>query len=77
VDQPFGVAALSIGVQVDGVLGETAGGVAGDLSAFGGVFGEVSSDHGVGDRIVATQGDHAHVDLLTPSDQPSVRPGLV
>src|SRR5215469_6945104 len=77
VHEPFGVAAVRAGVQVDGVVGEAGGGVAGGFGGFGGVFGEVSGDHGVGDRVAAAQGDHAHVHLCAPADEPPAGLGLV
>ena len=43
VDEPFGVGAVRVGVQVDGFGGDAGGGVAGDLGAFGGVLGEVAA----------------------------------
>ena len=45
VDEPFGVGAVGVGVQVDGVGGEPPGGVAGGLGGFGGVLGQVAGDH--------------------------------
>ena len=52
VDEAFGVAAVRVGVQVDGVVGEPVGGVAGDLGGLGGVLGQVGGDLGVGDLAV-------------------------
>ncbi len=62
VDEPFGVGAVRAGVQVEGVSGDAGGGVAGDLGALGGVFGEVAGDGQVGDGAGAAQGDDADVD---------------
>jgi hypothetical protein len=64
------VVAVGVGVQVDRVGVEAAGGVAGDLRGLGGVFGEVGGDHAVGDVSVGGDGDDAYVDLLAPVDAP-------
>src|SRR5262249_15606545 len=39
----------------------------------GGVFGEVSGDHGVGDRVVSAHGHDTDVNLVTPGDAPAAR----
>src|SRR6202035_1934044 len=70
-DEPFGVCALGVGVQVDGVGGEAGRGVAGGLGAFGGVFGEVAGDGQVGDGAGAAHGDDADVELVAPPDEPA------
>ena len=70
-DEPFGVGARGVGVQVDGVGGEAGGGVAGGFGAFGGVFGEVAGDGQVGDGAGAAQGDDADVELVAPADEPA------
>ena len=77
VDEPFGVGAVRAGVQVDGVGGDPGGGVAGDLGAFGGVFGEVAGDGQVGDGAGAAHGDDADVDLVAPGDEPAAGLGRV
>ena len=76
-DEPFGVGAVGVGVQVDGVGGDAGGGVPGDLGALGGVFGEVAGDGQVGDGAGAVQGDDADVDLGAPGDGPAAGPGRV
>lgn len=52
-------------------------GMAGYLGSFGGIFGEVAGNHGIGDRVPATHGDDAHVYLLAPFDEPSAGAGGV
>src|SRR5439155_23095094 len=62
-DEPFGVGAVGVGVQVEVVGGDAGGGVAGDLGALGGVFGQGAGDGQVGNAAGASQGDDADVDL--------------
>ena len=69
--------AVGVGVQADGGGGEARGGVAGDLGAFGGVFGEVAGDHQVGDGAGAAQGDDADVEFGAPADEPACGLGRV
>ena len=70
-DEPLGVGAVRVGVDVDGVAGEPAGGVAGRFGGFGGVLGQVAGDHAVGDGAVGAEVDGADVELGAPRDEPS------
>ena len=56
VDEPFGVGAVGVGVQVDRLGGDAGGGVPGGFGALGGVFGEVAGDGQVGDGAGAGAG---------------------
>ena len=76
-DEPFGVGAFGVGVQVDGVGGEAGGGVPGGLGAFGGVFGEVAGDGQVGDGAGAAHGDDPDVGFGAPGDEPAAGLGGV
>ena len=77
VDEPFGVGAGRVGVQVDRVGGQAGGGVAGSLGAFGGVLGQVAGDGQVGDGARAAQGDDPDVGFGAPADEPAARLGGV
>src|SRR5262249_4940421 len=67
------VTAVRVGVQVDGVGGEPAVHLAGDLGGFGGILGQVGGHHVVGDVAVGGHVDDAHLELLAPADRPAVR----
>ena len=75
VDEPFGVSAVRVGVQVEVVRGDAGGGVAGDLGALGGVLGQVAGDGQVGYVAGASQSDDADVGLGAPCDGPAAGPG--
>jgi hypothetical protein len=51
VNEPFGVTAFGVRVQVNGVFSDTPRGMAGYLGALSSVFGEVSGDHGISNRV--------------------------
>jgi hypothetical protein len=75
VDEPGGVVPVGVGVLADGGVGEPAGVVAGDLGRFGGVFGQVPGDFGVGNLVVAGEFDGGDVDLFAPADDPAFPAG--
>src|SRR6185437_9951698 len=75
VDEPFGVGATRVGVQVDRLGGDAGGGVPGGFGALGGVLGEVAGDGQVGEVAGAGQGDGPDVDLGAPGDGPARRLG--
>jgi hypothetical protein len=70
-DEAGGVAAMRVGVLADGVGGDAGGLVPGGLGALGGVFGEVSGDHAVGDLTGPSERDGPDVDLLAPGHGPA------
>jgi hypothetical protein len=77
VDEPFGVGAGWVGVEIEGVGGDVCGGVAGGLGAFGGVLGEVRGGGQPGDRTGSVVGKGADIELVTPGDEPAFAVGAV
>jgi hypothetical protein len=72
VDEASGVAALGVGVLVDGVARDACRAVPGGFGALGGVLGEVAGHHRVRDVAAGVEGDGADVDLVTPRHRPPV-----
>lgn len=60
-DEPLRMRAGRIGVQVDGLGGQPAGGVAGGLGGFGGVLGQVAGGGVVGEVLLTGQPQRADV----------------
>jgi len=73
-DEPSGVGGFG-GVEADGFRGESFGAMAGDFGGFGGVFGQVPSDGGIGE--CAGEGHWTDIELGSPGQCPAVGIGRV